>query len=231
MRDYLKIGELANMTGVTVRTLHHYDAIGLLKPIKKTDAGHRLYDLQSVTELYRIIAMKNLGFSLEEMEDLIQGKRVDVSDLIEHQISALQEKLAQKQLLLGKLLKLRENLNVDNVLEIIPFLMFSADQHLTDKQRETLKRRLARLESKEGSDKAWVVFITKLRHCQENSLPGTHPMAKECAQYWQQLTSSLFKEDKQMQESVSQFHTEQRDVQLRYGLTDELYKYLLKLME
>ena len=71
MDNYLKIGELADITGVTVRTLHYYDELGLLKPVQITDTGHRLYNLESITELYRIIAMKDLGFSLDEIKDLI----------------------------------------------------------------------------------------------------------------------------------------------------------------
>ena len=73
MDNYLKIGELANMTGVTIRTLHYYDEVDLLKPVEITETGHRLYDLKSITELYRIISMKDLGFNLDEIKDLING--------------------------------------------------------------------------------------------------------------------------------------------------------------
>ena len=74
MDRFLKIGELASMTGITVRTLHYYDEVGLLKPSKITETGHRLYDIQSVTTLYQIISLKDMGFNLDEIKDLIHDR-------------------------------------------------------------------------------------------------------------------------------------------------------------
>src|SRR5918992_3725547 len=62
-----KVGELAASTGLTVRTLHHYDEIGLLVPSERTDSGHRLYSGADVTKLYRIAALRDLGLSLEDI--------------------------------------------------------------------------------------------------------------------------------------------------------------------
>lgn len=57
----LKIGELAKRTGLTVRTLHHYDAIDLLSPSARTDAGYRLYNQNDVARLHQIQAMRQPG--------------------------------------------------------------------------------------------------------------------------------------------------------------------------
>src|SRR4051794_37158323 len=66
-----KIGELANETGLTVRTLHHYDQIGLLKPSAETEGGHRLYSTADVEQLQKIVTLKQLGFSLERIKEAI----------------------------------------------------------------------------------------------------------------------------------------------------------------
>jgi DNA-binding transcriptional MerR regulator len=60
-----KIGELARRTGLTVRTLHHYDEIGLLSPAERSDGGHRVYDEADVQRLYRIVSLRSLGFPLD----------------------------------------------------------------------------------------------------------------------------------------------------------------------
>lgn len=62
-----KVGELATATGLTVRTLHHYDAIGLLTPSERTAAGYRLYGADDVERLYRICLLRRLGLSLTEI--------------------------------------------------------------------------------------------------------------------------------------------------------------------
>src|SRR5437868_15006110 len=63
----LKVGELARRTGLTVRTLHHYDEIGLLHPSLRTESGHRLYTAADVARLQQITSLRQLGFSLEEI--------------------------------------------------------------------------------------------------------------------------------------------------------------------
>lgn len=63
----LKVGELARRTGLSIRALHHYDEIGLLKPSAHTASGHRLYTAADIARLHHILSLKQLGFSLEEI--------------------------------------------------------------------------------------------------------------------------------------------------------------------
>ena len=56
-----KVGDLARITGLTVRALHHYDHIGLLSPSLRTAAGHRLYTAADVARLYRVCLLRRLG--------------------------------------------------------------------------------------------------------------------------------------------------------------------------
>jgi DNA-binding transcriptional MerR regulator len=67
------VGELARTTGLTVRTLHHFDRIGLLRPGGRSDAGHRLYGPDDVARLYRIVALRSLGFRLDRIAALLSG--------------------------------------------------------------------------------------------------------------------------------------------------------------
>ena len=60
--EALKVGELARRTGLTVRTLHHYDAIGLLRPSLHTEAGYRLYTAGDIARLQQVISLRQLGF-------------------------------------------------------------------------------------------------------------------------------------------------------------------------
>jgi DNA-binding transcriptional MerR regulator len=64
-QDKWKIGELEAATGLTVRTLHHYDEIGLLRPSERSEAGHRICTDADVRRLYRIISLRQLGFPLD----------------------------------------------------------------------------------------------------------------------------------------------------------------------
>lgn len=236
MDNYLKIGELANITGVTVRTLHYYDEFGLLKPVQITETGHRLYNLKSITELYRIIAMKNLGFNLDEIKDLIMTKDIDIYKLVDIQVSSIQEEIGHKQLLLTKLLKLKHKLKDNNYVStedfqrIVPFINASADKFFTKEQFEKLKNHHESLNNESEIVSEWMAFILKLETCYKNKLPKTDPYAIECIEYWRKITTQFIGDDKQMEKSILSFHSTQESSQLKYGLTDELYQYLMSLM-
>jgi cob(I)alamin adenosyltransferase len=69
------IGELAEAAGVTVRALHHYDHLELLVPSERSEGGHRRYSEADVAKLYRILALRDLGFGLEEIASLLSGDK------------------------------------------------------------------------------------------------------------------------------------------------------------
>jgi MerR family transcriptional regulator, thiopeptide resistance regulator len=73
-----KIGELAAATGLTVRTLHHYDDIGLLVASARSGGGHRLYSAEDVERLYRICLLRRLGLSLAEVRDALDDPAWDL---------------------------------------------------------------------------------------------------------------------------------------------------------
>ena len=66
-----RVGDLAAATGVTLRTLHHYEEVGVLVASKRTEAGHRLYSAADVRRLYRIMALRELGMSLAEVRNAL----------------------------------------------------------------------------------------------------------------------------------------------------------------
>src|SRR3954451_9482376 len=78
---FWKVGELAERTGLTVRTLHHYEAVGLLSPSGRTGSahgsGHRLYTAADVARLQQILSLKQLGFSLEQIREHLAGADYD----------------------------------------------------------------------------------------------------------------------------------------------------------
>jgi DNA-binding transcriptional MerR regulator len=73
MSKYYKINEVAKLTSVSVRTLHYYDEINLLNPSYKTTSGHRLYSKDDLLKLQQIITFKFMGFSLTNVQHLLQN--------------------------------------------------------------------------------------------------------------------------------------------------------------
>ena len=84
------ITEIAKQTGISVRTLHHYDAIGLLLPTAVTEAGYRLYDEQALRRLQSILLFRELQFPLEEIKAFLDDPGFDPLAALEDQIQLLQ---------------------------------------------------------------------------------------------------------------------------------------------
>lgn len=82
--------EFARLAGVTVRTLHHYDRLGLLKPAERSSAGYRLYTMGDFARLQQIVTLKFIGFTLREIKKLIAG--ADMRTALRLQRASLEQK-------------------------------------------------------------------------------------------------------------------------------------------
>ena len=84
------VKEVSRITGVSVRTLHYYDAIGLLKPTKVTEAGYRMYDDTALSRLQNILLFRELQFPLKEIKVILDGPSFSQEEAIAQQIKLLE---------------------------------------------------------------------------------------------------------------------------------------------
>lgn len=91
------VGQVAGFAGVTVRTLHHYDEIGLLSPSGRSAAGHRRYDDADLDRLQRILFYRELGFPLEEVAVLLDDPESDPREHLRRQHALLSDRIDRLQ--------------------------------------------------------------------------------------------------------------------------------------
>ena len=85
----MTVKEVSKLTGVSVRTLHYYDEIGLLHPAVMTDAGYRMYDDTSLERLQQILLFRELEFSLRDIKKMIDSPGFDREKALSEQIRLL----------------------------------------------------------------------------------------------------------------------------------------------
>ena len=85
----MTVNEVSQLTGVTIRTLHYYDKIGLLKPSAITEAGYRLYDVVALEKLQQILLFRELEFSLKDIKKIVNDENFDREKAINQQIELL----------------------------------------------------------------------------------------------------------------------------------------------
>lgn len=101
--DWLRIGEVARRSGLTLRTLRHYDDLGLLVPSGRTGGDYRLYAPDDLRRLLDIQHLKSLGLSLDEVAAALDDPAFDASAALERHIAVVEERLAAERELLARL--------------------------------------------------------------------------------------------------------------------------------
>ncbi|SFB06694.1 DNA-binding transcriptional regulator, MerR family [Lentibacillus halodurans] len=91
----MKVKEVAELVGISVRTLHHYDDIGLLKPEQTTESGYRIYSEKDLETLQQILFFKKFGFPLKKIKDIINSPSFDREEALQVQRKMLLEERAR----------------------------------------------------------------------------------------------------------------------------------------
>jgi len=99
MKKY-SVKQLAKLAGVTIRTLHYYDKIGLLKPAARSEKQYRYYGREELLQLQQILFYKELGFALEEIKDILNDPGFNMLDALETHKKSLQQRLQNTRQLL-----------------------------------------------------------------------------------------------------------------------------------
>jgi MerR family transcriptional regulator, thiopeptide resistance regulator len=143
-----RIGELARETGLTVRALHHYDQLGLLSPLARSEGRHRCYTSGDVRRLQRIVALRSLGISLEQIGTLLDGDP-DPTGLLRRQLDVTEERIRQATGLRARLLDVLDSLSRNaepsarQLLQLIEETV-AMNEPLTPEQFTELKEKLQR---------------------------------------------------------------------------------------
>ncbi|BBH20193.1 hypothetical protein Back11_15810 [Paenibacillus baekrokdamisoli] len=135
-----KVGELAKMAGLTVRTLRFYDQIGLFSPSGHSDSGYRLYTETDISRLQQILSLKELGLSLEQIKVIMDGDQLSLSDIVSLQMDRLKENIRLQQKLLHELenvssrMQRNELLTVENFTKIMQTMRMNHEKFFVERK-------------------------------------------------------------------------------------------------
>lgn len=225
----IKIGQLARQTGLTVRTLHHYDAIGLLSPSGRAENGYRMYDCGDVTRLYQIQALRRLGMNLEEVGVLLAGESIDVGTIVAKQITQLNSQIEHATLLRGRLMCLQEDFAAAAKPDLQEWLttlelMTLFDKHLTPD--EIARWRTHAQNSRGGEAKAWKALIEHIHGLIRTGVPPDAQQAQNSARRWMELLDPHVKRSPQLVLKMDALYRNELELQVIIGHDHSLLEYM-----
>jgi DNA-binding transcriptional MerR regulator len=184
------VGALASSSGLTVRTLHHWDAIGLLSPASRGGNGYRRYGDAEVARLYRILALRRLGLSLEEIAAALEREGPGLEAAVRAHLARVEEQLAAQAALRDRLVRVLDALggagpSTDQLIDTIE-VMTMQERYYTPEQLDQLAARRDAL-GEEGMRKAqqdWTDLIAEMDAERERGRDPADPRVQALCERW-----------------------------------------------
>lgn len=223
-----KVGQLARLTGLTVRTLHHYDSVGLLCPSTRTPSGHRLYDEDDVRRLYRIVAMRELGLPLEVIGKLLTGEP-DLVDLLRDHLDHVDQQLAAIGALRRRLAAMLAAAQVVGppssadlliLMEEVMKMDETMKRYFTEEQLAALTRRHEQLGEDAGAQVAaeWPQLMAQVQTELDAGTGPATPKVQALVRRWMELLEYFHGGDPGLRDSMYRMQAENSEaLQQRYG--------------
>jgi len=227
------VGQLARLTGLTVRALHHYHAIGLLEPSQRSDGGYRLYSQADIVRLFRIQALQRLNLSLDEIAAVLAKDGAPLPEMIAQQLDELDDRIEQANALRSRLSQLHEVLTSGG--EPVAGDWLAAVELITQYEKYCSSDELRRLLIHSNAEKdQWRSLLDELREAVRRDLPVQSEHAQTLADRWMQLMLSRVGGDVGLAIKMKLAYQAQPELQARMqaqnGLDTQTLDYLTRAM-
>lgn len=230
-----KVGQLAERTGLTVRTLHHYDQIGLLSPSHRSKAGHRLYGERDVKRLQKIVSLRQLGLTLDQVAEWLSRPRLSAVQVLDLHIRKIREQIGAQEALCSRLegitraLRAREQVSMEEFLNTIEAIQMY-EKYYTPEELERIKKRgevvgAARIREVEQE---WPVLIAQVREEMEKGTAPTDPKVRKLAEKWMSLVQEFTGGDPQIAAKVKQMYQQEPGLRQQSGIDPAMFEYVRK---
>lgn len=229
----LKVGQLARRTGVSVRTLHYYDEIGLLAPSEHTHTGHRLYTAEDVARLQQIVSLRQLGLSLDQIRDCLGRGTCSPAEIVEQHLARLREQIELQQQLSRKLEQVAAALRANGTAAIDDLIyaiegVTMIEKYYTPEQLAWLENRRKQVgeERIKEVEAEWATLIAEVQAEMERGTDPTSEPVLALARRWIGLVDEFTGGNPEIVAAVRKMWQEQPSIGEHRGITHELGQYI-----
>ncbi|MEM9089354.1 MAG: MerR family transcriptional regulator [Cyanobacteria bacterium P01_F01_bin.53] len=237
----LKVGELAKQTGISVRSLHYYDEIGLLSPSHRTEAGYRLYTKTDVMRLQQIVSLRQIGLSLKQIQTCLAQSQFSPHDVVKLHLTKLKQHIEEQQALYQKLSAIADRLQVTEAISIDEFIQLiekttMLNKYYTPEQLDYLKARREQIgeEAILQAQADWQDLMAQARTAQAQGIAPANPSVQALAKRWMELIQAFTGNNAGVEQSLNQMYQQEGPAAASQGAFtegDALSEYMGKAIE
>jgi len=236
-RMHYTVGNLAQAAGLTVRTLHHWDDIGLLQPAERSAAGHRRYSPSDVERLYRIVALRRLGLPLEEIGSALEGE--DLRAAVAAHLERVRAELRRQRELHRRLVRILDAFDqlggpsADQIIEAIE-VMTMPDRYYTPEQQDQIADRAEALgeERIRAYEREWAELIAAFERERAAGTDPADPRLRPLAHKWRELIQAFTGGDMGLHDSLNRMYEQEGPERASRGaMSAELAEYARRAVE
>jgi MerR family transcriptional regulator, thiopeptide resistance regulator len=242
-KSLYQVREFAERSGVTVRTLHHYDHLGLLKPTVYSESGYRLYSDRDLARLQQIVTLKFIGFTLRQIKELLDGDELDdLATTLRHQRKTMERKRTQLDAAIGAIGKAERvaasGAEPDPELfkQIIEVITMESNNeffknYYSEEQLEDLaKRRAENPGEAEQGTRDWAELIKEVEASLDEDPAGEK--AQALAARWMGLVQAFTKGDPGLSDSLKKLYADKENwpPTFKKPYSDEVEAFIGKAM-
>jgi DNA-binding transcriptional MerR regulator len=238
--------EFAKLSGVTVRTLHHYDRLGLLKPSRYTGAGFRLYSEDDFARLEQIVALKFIGFSLNEIKNILKRGTNDFATTLRQQREAIEEKRERLELAVKAIERAEYVVNTrrapgwETFAKIIEVINMQSNMDWTKKyyseeaQRE-IKKRAATIprEVIEQGQRDWATLIGEVQAAVAAGEDPASEKSQALAARWSDLIKGFTGDNPEIQKGLNRMYSDRENwpASMPKPFSDNVQEFIAEAMK
>ncbi|GGY04482.1 MerR family transcriptional regulator [Massilia dura] len=226
----LKIGQLAKHAGLTVRALHHYDDIGLLRPSVRTDAGYRLYDRDDVARLQQVQALRQLGMPLADIGHFLANSGTSALAIVERQLAALQHQIDEAARMHAHLLGLHTQLARGEQPELAEWLTILEQMKMYEKYFS--KEELANLRMVHDDDcrAEWDALVAEVGIIMADKTLPTSLEAKRLGLRWITMLERDTGGNASLMARLDAMHVNEPAIQQSTGISPAMRDYIAEII-
>ncbi len=226
----LKIGELALRAGLSVRALHHYDAIKLLSPSLRMPGGARLYGQADVIRLHRIQALKQMGYGLAQIQQALKDVNLKPVDILLRQAAVLEAQAAQAQALAQRLKHVANDIvmhdgqtQASDWLDLLEMMTIYA-RHLTPQEMSALQAPDHKAAQRRAAQ--WRKLVAEVATAMRQGIGPDAPQAQALAWRWVRLVIAMTHNNAELAGKLKSLQEHELRAQEILGINTAMFEWM-----